>query len=202
MPETPEAQTPAPCGQCGKQSVVFFGVVHLCVSCYYEFEVARTLGFRIAAIGQNNAAAHMDFITGMPLTPRIQVPDLPKGPIHMHNIKVDNSVVGAINTAEVHTIDVNITYLKQGGNAQLGEVLKRLTEAIANTKAIGDEERQNLLDQVAYLSEQAASAAKDRKPGMVKAALSAIASGATAVEGIEAAWNAAEPLLKSLFGNG
>jgi hypothetical protein len=33
----------------------------------------------------------------------------------MHNIKVDNSVVGAINTAEVHTIDVNITYMKQSG---------------------------------------------------------------------------------------
>jgi hypothetical protein len=173
------------------------------VSCYYEFEVARTLGFRLAAIGMNHAAADMEFATGIPnFTPRIQVPDLPKGPIHMHNIKVDNSVVGAINTAEVHTIDVNITYMKQSGNNKLGEVLKGLTEAIANSKAMSDEEKQNLLDQVAYLSEQAASAAKDRKPGMIKSTLAAIAAGAAAVKGIADAWNAAAPLLKSHFGIG
>jgi hypothetical protein len=59
--------------------------VNVCVSCYYEFEVARTLGFLIAAIGMNHAAADMDFATGLPnFAPRIQVPDLPKGPIHMH----------------------------------------------------------------------------------------------------------------------
>ena len=120
----------------------------------------------------------------------------------MHNIKFDNSVVGAINTAEVQTIDVNITYIKQSGNSQLGEVLKRLTESIANTKAVGDEEKQNSLDQVAYLSEQAAHAAKDRKPGMIKAALGAITSGAIAVKDVVDAWGAAEPLLKSHFGIG
>ena len=102
-----------------------------CVSYYYEFEVARTLGFRIAVIGMNHAAADMDFATGFPnFTSWIQVPDLPKTPIHMRNVRVDNGVVGAINTTEVHTIDVNIIYIKQGGNTQLGEVLRELTEAI------------------------------------------------------------------------
>ena len=65
---------------------------------------------------------------------------------------------------------------------------------------MGNEERQNLLDQVAYLSEQAAHAAKDRKPGMIKATVGAITAGAAAVKSIADAWNIAEPLLKSHFG--
>lgn len=193
--------TAAPCGQCSRPAIVAVGGAALCVDCYYRFEVARTLNFRIAAIGMNHAAAEMDAVTGLRnFTRRIQVPDIPKGPAILNNIKIDNSVVGSINTGNVQSIDVSVTVLKEAGNGKISDALKALAEAVANSHAISAADRDAMLDQVAYLSEQAAAAAKDRRPGMIKAAFSSITQGATAVSAIATAWATAEPLLKTCFG--
>ncbi len=189
------------CGQCGKCAVVSVNDARLCVDCYYKFEVAKTLGARLAIMAMNHAAAEMDHLTGLHnFTPRMQVPDIPRGPIILNNIKVDNSVVGSINTGNVQTIDVSITYLKDAGNEAVSKALKELTEAIANEATLAKADKDNMLDQLAYLSEQAAGAAKDRKPGMIKAALGAISQTAATVSAVAAAWNAAGPLLKAFFG--
>jgi hypothetical protein len=191
------------CTQCEKLAVAVADGIPLCVDCFYKLEVAKTLAVRMHVIHMNYAADQMDFATGLRnFTPKMQVPDIPRGPIILHNIKIDNSVVGAINTGKVQTIDVNITYLKTGGNDELGEALKRLTEAIANSQAMSQKEKAPLLDQVEYLAEQAAFAAKDRKPGVIRATLAGLTQAATAVTGIATAWSAVEPLLKAHFGIG
>ncbi len=192
----------APCGQCSRPAIAAVGGAALCVDCYYRFEVARTLSFRIAAIGMNHAAAEIDAVTGLRnFTPRIQVPDIPRGPVILNNIKVDNSVVGSINTGNVQSIDVSVTVLKEAGKGKISDALKALAEAIANSHAITAADKDSMLDQVAFLSEQAVAAAKDRRPGMIQAAFASITQGATAVSAIATAWVVAEPLLKACFGN-
>jgi len=199
----PAIPQPIACGQCGKPAVTAVNGSGLCVACWHQFEVAKTLAARLAIIHMNHAAAEMDFVSGLPgFSPKMQVPDIPAGPVILNNIKVDNSVVGSINTGNVQAIDVSITYLKDAGNAEVSAALKNLTEAIANDVALAKAEKDGLLDQVAYLSEQAAGAAKDRKPGMIKAVLSAITQTAGAVNTVAGAWNAAEPIIKSFFGLG
>lgn len=95
---------------------------------------------------------------------------------------------------------MSISYLKQAGNEQISAALKMLAEVIANATALGPNEKNQLLDQVAYLSEQAVVAAKDRRPGMVQAAFGAVTQGATAVGAVATAWQTAEPILRSYFG--
>jgi hypothetical protein len=185
--------------ECGKTAIVVLGEAGLCVDCYYKLTVAQTLQLRNAVMHMNHAAAEMDFVSGLRnFTPRMQVPDLPPAPMTLNNIKVDHSVVGSINTGDVATIDVSITYLNQAGNKDVSNVLKALTEAIVN--ALAQPDKSKMLDQVAYLSEQAVAAAKERKPGMINAALAAITQAATTVSAVATAWNAAEPVLKAHFG--
>ena len=144
--------------ECGKISVLE-GSPALCVDCFYKLQVAQTLQLRNAAIGMNHAAREMDFISGLPgFTPQMQVPDLPKAPMTLNNIKVDNSVVRSINTGEVGTIDVSITILEQAGNKEVSEALKRLTEAVVNS-TLAKEHKDALIDQVAYLRQHPAPAA-------------------------------------------
>jgi len=191
---------PAPCGQCGKPAIVQAGDVSLCVDCYYRLVVAQTLQLRNAAIGSNAAAQQVDFVSGLRnFTPRMQVPDLPPAPFTLNNIHVDRSTVGAINTGEVAKIDVSITLLQQAGNKDISEALRSLTQAIIDASEMPEDSKSQALDQVGYLSEQAAAAAKDRKPGMIRAALSAITQTATTVSAVATAWNAAEPILKAHF---
>ena len=171
------------------------------MDCWHKFEVARTLAVRINAIGLNFAMDQMEDISGLPRTgPRMQVPDIPKGPIILHNIKVDNSVVGAINTGNVQSIDVYLTHLQSSGNEKARNALKTLTEAILTDPSVSEEQKHELLDQVSFLSEQAVAAAKNRKPGLIKATLKSLTQAATAISAISGAWQAAEPILKSLFG--
>lgn len=195
-----KSSTAASCGQCGKPAVATAGSVSLCVDCYYRLAVAQTLQLRNAAIGSNAAAQEMDFATGLRnLTPRMQVPDLPPAPFTLNNIHVDRSTVGAINTGEVAKIDVSITVLQQAGNQDVSDALKALTQAIVDASDMREDSKSQTLDQVGYLSEQAVAAAKDRKPGMIKAALSSITQTATTVSAVAAAWSAAEPVLKAHF---
>lgn len=100
MSDANPAKTRLMCSQGdGRLSICTVDDVPLCVACYHQLEVAQTLALRAAAIGLNLAAAEMDYATGLPnLSPRMQLPEIPRGPVILNNIRVDNSVVGSINT--------------------------------------------------------------------------------------------------------
>ena len=201
MSEAETIKPPHPsCSQCDRLAIETVNDTPLCVSCHYQFIVTQTLICRNYAIGLNYFSAEMDSITGLRLSNPMQVPDIPKGPFILNNIKVDNSVVGSINTGNVEKIDVSISVLKGAGNKEASAALKTLAEAIANSPAVPDADKDMMLDQVAYLSEQAVVAAKDRRPGVIRAAFASITLSSAAVTTISTAWQAAEPLLRSLFG--
>jgi hypothetical protein len=108
--------------------------------------------------------------------------------------------VGSVNTAQVHSIDVTLTVIKQAGNDKLSEALTALAEAIANSREITAPEKEDMLDQVSFLSDQAAGAAQARKPGMIKAAMQALTVSTSTVNAVTNAWTAAKALLKATFG--
>jgi hypothetical protein len=121
-------------------------------------------------------------------------------PLILHNIKVENSVVGSINTGNVQAIDVSLTNLRNTGNDKAGDALEALIEAILGDKSIGETQKNELVEQLAFLSEQTTVATKDRKPGVIKATLGALSQAAGTVSAVSGAWQAAEPILKNLFG--
>ena len=102
---------------------------------------------------------------------RIALPHIPRPPFTLNNIKLDNSVVGAINTGTVKTIDVNLTHLHNAGSDRAGDALAKLTEAIISADELDPKQKNEMAEQVAFLSEQAVAAAKDRKPGVIKVPL-------------------------------
>jgi hypothetical protein len=171
------------------------------VQCFYTFQVARTLDFRIHAILFNHASAEMDYITGIgPISPQMQVPDIPQGPKILNNIKVDNSVVGAINTGTVQKIDVAVSVLKDAGSKDISEALTLLAQAIANAAELDAAQKNETLEQISFVAAQAAAAAPDRKPALVLPILSAIGKVAGVAGSALEAWNHAFPLIKSYFG--
>ena len=75
-----------------------------------------------------------------------------------------------------------------------------LTEAILGASSLDEAQKDELIEQVAFLSEQAVAGAKDRKPGVIKATLGAVSQAAGSISAVAGAWQAAEPILKNLFG--
>ena len=131
---------------------------------------------------ENRAAADLESIVGLPgMLPRIQIPPLPSAPLTPNNFKVDNSVVGSINTGNVRAIDVNLTYLHGAGNDKARDALKALTEAVLNDASISDAQKNELIDQITFLSEQTVAGAKERKPGLIKATFNALTEASRTV---------------------
>jgi hypothetical protein len=75
-----------------------------------------------------------------------------------------------------------------------------LIEAVVNDTSITDTQKNELIDQITLLSEQTVAGAKDRKPGLIKATFSALTEAARTVSSMAGAWQAAEPILRNLFG--
>jgi hypothetical protein len=137
------------CGQCGKPAINDVSGVPLCVDCYYRFTVAQTLQFRMNAAMANHAMDQMDEISGLPSGGRIVLPPIPQPPFTLNNIKLDNSVVGAINTGTVKTIDVNLTHLHNAGNDRAGDALAQLTEAILSSNMLDPKQKNEMAELVA-----------------------------------------------------
>jgi hypothetical protein len=121
-------------------------------------------------------------------------------PVALNNIKIDRSAVGTINTGNVQTINASMTTLRDAGRDDVGAALGALTEAIMGEASFDDPQKNELIEQVAFLGEQATSSRENRKLGLIKAAFGAVAQGAASVTSVAAAWQAAAPILKSVFG--
>ena len=208
-----EATTEHPmCSQChGKPAIESVADQPLCVECYTKLQNAHATAQNLLLQQQRHAMAIMNYsedlmssVTGFGRpsgSKRVQIPQMPAtGPVTLNNIKLDNSVVGAINTGNVRNIDVNLNQLHSAGLDELKNAIGALTQAVVDDKQATADEKNALLEQVAFLSSQATAAAQERKPGMIKTVMGAIRSTATVVTSIAGAWQACEPLLKSTFG--
>jgi hypothetical protein len=207
------AKTKPPlCSQCGgKPAIGEVGGQPLCVECYTKLQTAHAAAQNTALHQVRHAMAMMNYsedlmwsMTGFGRPPgsrRVQIPAMPAtGPVTLNNIKLNNSIVGSINTGNVRDIEINLGQLHDAGLDKLSNAITALSQAVVDDKQATAEEKNALLEQVAFLSSQATAAAQQRKPGMIKAAIGAIASTATTITGIAGTWQACEPLLKTIFG--
>lgn len=134
----------------------------------------------------------------------IKIPHAPVPPIHYNNqsISISGGQVGAINFGNVHEIQVSLEALTQNGEIGIADRLADVTNAIMDAADASEAAKNELLEQVAFLSSQASAKPAERKPGAVKAVLTAIRDGAATIGSVATAWQAAEPLLTSYFGLG
>lgn len=192
-----------PCGQCGRPAIVVVGEVPLCVDCEYKFQQSRYLVFVQNAAMMNHAAGEIDAIVPFgPASPRIQIPPAPVPPIHYNNqsVAVSGGNVGAVNFGQVDNIKVNIDVLTQSGAVSQAEALAAVVNAVLDEPDIAPEKKNELLEQLAFVTKEAASPAQERKPGVVKAVLGTIKEGAGTAGAIANAWSAAEPIVRGYFG--
>ncbi len=201
--------TKAMCSQCPeKPAIAEVGGQPVCVDCFTKLQTAHAAQQNAQLQHLRHLMAMMNYsedmmwsITGLGPRRRVEIPPIPAtGPVTLNNIKLDNSVVGAINTGNVHDIDVNLSQLHEAGLDKVSDAITALTQAVVNDQKASADEKNALLEQIAFLSSQATAGAQQRRPGMIKAAMGAIALTATTMTSVAGAWQSCEPLLKKIFG--
>jgi hypothetical protein len=191
------------CFQCDKPAVIKYGegkeILLLCLDCNLKYQQAIEMAQRRNAEMINYLTGQMESQVGMyGMFPRYQVtsPVIHKGDIKLNNINVSNSIVGAINTGVVQSIDVSLSVIKNQGEPEVVDAIKSLTEQLIKSNDINETQKNDILEQLSFVSDQLAKPKESRKWSLIKPVFTTIGSALSGFSNLLSAWEK----LRSLIG--
>ena len=183
------------CHQCGRPAVMRYGegkeVLLLCVDCSLKFQQAIEMSQRRNAEMINYLTGQIESQFGMyGMFPRFQVssPVIHQGDIKLNNINVNNSTVGAINTGTVHSIDVSLSVIKNQGEPEVVQAIKELTEQLIQSIDLKDAQKNEILEQLSFISEQLTKPKESRKWSLIKPVFTTIGSTLSGFSNLLSVW--------------
>ncbi len=201
--EKSHSKSAAKCSQCDTPAVVNFGGNNLCVDHYLKIQQANYLQSSMLAAMQNLMADQADAGAGYIIRhSRIQLPRPPfiGDSLTLTNINVSRSTIGAINTGTIKNLDASISIMHSQGKSELAMAIKELTEAIMESNKINEKVKNEIAEQLEFLTVQATAEPKDRSSGVIKSVLLGLRDSISTVAGLIAIWDKVEPLLRTCFG--
>ncbi len=190
------------CSQCGKPAVVTVGEHPLCVDCNFKLQQSVNLRNERLERQMNFLTDHVEATVGLPgILPRFPKRQtmVHQGPVTLNNIKVDNSVVGTINTGYVQSIDVSMSHFKASGHDQLAEEITKFTESVIKEVSLTNDLKNGILEKISFLTTELFVAKEKQRKSIVKSILSSIKEGISSVASLCTLWDKILPLLQKLF---
>jgi hypothetical protein len=191
------------CSQCGRVAVAQVGDAPLCVDCLYKLRLAGYFQQQQYAQKMNFVLEQAEMMTGIYGGPRVAMPQPPPilrtGPMTFNNIRIDRSVVGAINTAQVQKIDVALSNIKIAGGDKLASQLRDFTEAVIASTELSKELKDDVLGHVSFLAEQV-QAQQKAPTATLKTVLGAVATSISVANGLVTLWAKVHPFLAQTLG--
>jgi hypothetical protein len=138
----------------------------LCLNCYFKFSQIQQRQIENGELMMNYLSDEMSASVGLPpMGPRF--PSRPRPVVvagaKLHNIHVNNSVVGTINAGSIGTVDQSISALVQGGEPTLAEAIKSLSEAILQSGDLTQNQKNELIESLSVISKEAATPKEARQ---------------------------------------
>jgi hypothetical protein len=119
-----------------------------------------------------------------------------QGDTTFNNINVQNSNIGAINTGYVKSIDVSLSVISKQRNDNVTSLLKTLTEAVINHNNINEKSKNEILENLAFISEEITKPVENQKKSILKNTYSVISDLLSNSANIFTIWKALEDLIK------
>lgn len=193
------------CSQCSRPAVASVSNQNLCVehAAMMANMVQRQQAQSAAMI--NYLTEQMEWIMGVPSSsPRIAVPQPPPTVVHQGNVtnnqfRIDRSVVGAVNTAEVAKIEVSMNNIQNQDASDFTTAIKELTEAFAANLEIQEGKKEELLEILSYLSNQATLPEQQQQKTLIKRMLSRVPQVIASAADLTTLWAAHHQVLMSFF---
>ena len=193
------------CSQCRTPAVVDLGGNYLCVNCYSKAQQAHYLGHVQLASAINQIIGDMENIAGLPygsLGQRFQIPmptTINAGQSTFNNIRVDNSVVGTINTGYIKKLDSMLNAMKDNNDTHLAQALQTLTQAIIDTSDLKPDGKNSALECLSFLSNQSLTQKENRQSTIGRTVISTLDRMLSNTGSLASIWSATKPYLDALF---
>jgi hypothetical protein len=205
-----EEATAKRCQHCGKPATICItharkpGELYLCVDCNLKSELAESLEFQRLAHQMNFVAAAFEATSGLPgLVPRMPVPQIPPfrvGDMKVHNINVDNSVVGVLNTGSIQTVDNAVTVLKRRGADEIGLALAEFTQRVIDANNVDNETKNRVVEILSAVAEEATKPEGERRLGVIRPLLLELSTAVSGLADLAQLWQQYGPLILEFFG--
>jgi hypothetical protein len=194
-------QSMTKCSQCDRQAVGHLADGRGPAVCLEHWSMfVNTVAKQDAMLADQieELEAHIQMVTGIPL-PRRQRPSsiIHKGNI-MNHVKIDNSTIGILNTGTVKNINATISYF-QHGDPQHAQELKAFAEAVDQSQDLAQQNKKEVLDQLAYVTEEIRKRPEERNTSVAKAALKGIGDIVRTASSLLTLWEKLGPWLGQLL---
>jgi hypothetical protein len=180
------------CQECGKPTM--YQLTHgalICLECIDRFQFEQNAAMINFLLGKLESSAG-----GSPL-------EIPKLVLHQlvtfNNIRVDHSVVGAINTGQAQAIDVGLSYLKQNGDPALSEMFQEFAQAVYDSRALDQATRKAIIEQLSFLISQLFAKPEQKRAAIVGAVFKSIKEALSAFSELVTLWEKLEPFLRQML---
>ena len=190
------------CNQCDKPA--FYEMqdgTPLCIDCNLKVQRIADQVFARNAATLNQLADQMEAITGVSgVVPRFQIPQptILSGST-VHNIRVDNSVIGAINTGQIKNLNVALDNVQTAGAPELANALQKLTEAVLASSELAPEQKTAAVEHLSHIANQAALPKEKRQSAIGTTILEGLERIISASSGLLSIWQTVRPLVERLF---
>jgi hypothetical protein len=168
--------------------------VLICLECMDRFQLEQTAARIHFLLGK------VESIAGVPyggIGPHVQIPRVPdRQPITFNNIRVDRSVVGAINTDQAQAIEAALSHAKQSGDPVFSELFQELAQAVLDNSELDQAKRKAIIEQLSFLISQLLAKPQQKRPAIVGAVLKSVTEALSAFSSLVTLWEKLQPLLR------
>jgi hypothetical protein len=129
---------------------------------------------------------------------------LPTPPVTLHtgttnHIRIDHSVVGAINTGNIEKLDVVMDRIKAGGDDASAEELKKMVQAVVDNTDIQIAAKNEILEHLAFISSQAIIPKENRQTVIAKTSVIAVEKLLSTSADLLTIWTGIKPLIETFL---
>jgi hypothetical protein len=164
------------CSQCGRPAFYVVGPneIPLCIQCGNLHQ--QVLDRQNAESNRQieRALDEMEMITGVRMRPRRQLAPTPVvvTGATFHNISVNNSTVGVVNSGHLHQVDSSISAISGSGDGELAKAFATLTSAVMQSAQLGAEGRKEIVAILSALTAEGMLPKEGRRPGVMRPLMS------------------------------
>lgn len=192
------------CDQCDGKAIYDVGGGHLlCLNCFIKYQDINIRTIEALQHQRNQILDAVDETIGLPVTRRryVQTPRYIQDPRMTvnNNININNSKVGVLNTGHVRQIELMMDRIEQNSSQDLARALRAFAQSITHSDGVDPDTRNELLEQVAEISAQAALPPAERKKGILKALVDSVNNSAGIVATLTDTWGKLQPMLQGLW---
>lgn len=195
------------CHNCPKPALFVVGDEGpgFCLDCYAKFQEMLDRQMENQERMLNYLSDQVEAAVGIyGLAPRFE-PRRPrtvllKGGVTMHNINIDRSTIGLVNTGTIGQVDTAVGVMKASGDSDAASAFRDFTEKLFQLQDVDAELKNKLLEVLGALASEATLPRPQRRASVTRALLTELSTIAGGAAGVAQLYSQFAPTFASLFG--